>query len=177
MQRRHMATGKEPEEALRRAAIRLLAEESGEPLQVSVIQSLVSGARSIAELVEEIYGVVKGQEGYMTSYTRIRRVLAKLSARGLVSRKMFGSAKPYRLTRHARDSLASHATGGSPVSLFPAIDKVLHTSATTIALILALSLSGRIQLGQPFLSMLQSVFFFTLGLSTARIAQGLRQVM
>ncbi len=177
MKRRRPSGGDEPEEALRRAAIKVLVEESEEPLQIGVIRSLVNGPRSVAELVEEIYGVAKGQPGYMTSYTRTRRALAKLSARGLVSRKIFGSAKPYRLTHHARESLASHAAGGEPPSLLPATDRILHTSAIAIAIVLALSLSGRIQPGQPFLSAVQSVFFFTLGLSTARIAQGLRRVL
>ncbi len=177
LEKGRLPRGDEPKEAVRKAAIKILAEEQGESLQVGVIKGLVDGPRSVAELVEEIYGVVKGEPSYMTSYTRTRRALAKLSARGMVSRKVFGSTKPYRLTRHARESLASYATGSDPPSLFPRIDRVVHASAITVAIALTLSLSGRIQVGQPLLSVLQSMFFFTLGLSTARVAQGLRRVV
>jgi hypothetical protein len=175
--KRHLPSALDDSQAvLRKAAIKLLDQDSRDPLQVDTLLRLIEGPRSAAELVEEIYGMTKSHPGYMTSYTRTRRALAKLSTQGLVSRRVFGSTKPYYLTRYARDGLASHATGSDPPKILPRTDRILHISTTTIAILLVLALSGRIQLNQPIMSVIHFVFFFSLGLTTARIIEGVRRV-
>ena len=161
---------------LRKSATAALARELEEPLQLLIIEKLLDGPRSIAELVEQIYGSTNGQPGYMTSYTKTRRALEKLSSKGYVSRRHFGAVKPYRLTDFAITRLASFSTGKEPPRLLPTTDRITHLATLCLALFLLLSVSGRIQLSGLHHTVLNAAFFFTLGLSASRIIQGLRRV-
>lgn len=161
---------------LRKSASRMLARELADPLQVMIIEELVDGPRSVAELVEEIYGSVKGQPGYMTSYSKTRRALEKLSSKGYVSRKLFGAVKPYRLTDFAIARITRYSGGREPPRLLPFTDRLLHLVTLSLTVLLLLSVSGRIELTGSYYTVLNSIFFFSLGLSVARIFQGLRRV-
>lgn len=172
-----VGNGDELRRGLRQATSKMLALEVKDPLQFSIIENLIDGPRSVAELVEAVYGVGKGQAGYMTSYTKTKRALDRLSSKGYVSRKLFGAVKPYRLTEYAFSRLSSFACGTSPPQFLPGIDRAVHLATLSLAIFMILSVSGRIELTSSFLTLLNSVFFFTLGLSIARIVQGIRRVL
>jgi len=162
---------------LREAASKALAGEVSDPLELAILENLVGGAHSTAELVEEIYGSKRDEPGYMTNYTRARRALDRLSSRGYVSRRLFGSVKDYRLTQYGFERLARLASGVEKPRVLPANDRVLHLVTLSVAVLLLLSASGRMPIPGSFLILLDSLFFFMLGLSVSRIVRGLGMVL
>jgi len=162
---------------LREVASKALVAEISDPLELAILENLVGGAHSTAELVEEIYGSKRDEPGYMTNYTRARRALDRLSSRGYVSRRLFGSVKDYRLTQYGFERLARLASGVQKPQVLPAKDMVLHFLTLSVAVPLLLSASGRIAVSDSSLILLDSLFFFMLGLSVSRIVRGLGMVL
>lgn len=162
---------------LREAASRIIEAEIGDPLALAVVERLIEGPWSTAELVEDIYGSKRDSPGYMTNYTRTRRTLDKLSSRGYVSRSVFGAVKHYRLTQYGFAKLASITSGTPAPKVLLASDTALYTMTLLLAFFLVLSASGRIQLPGSLLTYLSFAFFFVLGLSAARIFRGLRMLL
>ena len=68
-------------------------------VQVGIVRKLLPGSRISSELVEAVYDVRRGDEGFQTYYTKIRRAIADLESRGFVSRRLFGRDRPFRLTQ------------------------------------------------------------------------------
>jgi hypothetical protein len=162
---------------LKRAASRTLASELKDPLEFSIIERLIEGPRTAAELVEEIFSITRDGPGYMTSYTRVRRSLGGLSSRGYVSRKIFGTSKPFRLTHYAIGRLTSFAAGDEPPQVLPNIDRIIHLITLLLLAVVLLSASGRLAIEGMWINILNSLCYFSLGISATRIAQGFWRVV
>jgi hypothetical protein len=80
-------------------------------LEAEVMDRLMDGRRTAAELVEEIYELPKNNQGFEAAYRRIHRTLHALEGRGLVSTNLLGREKPYRLTPHGIAVLSSILPG------------------------------------------------------------------
>ncbi len=70
-------------------------------VQVQIVRELLNGRRTVAELVEALFALRQGDEGYLAQYYQIDKELKLMGSRGLVSRRPFGRDKPYALTQHA----------------------------------------------------------------------------
>ena len=85
------------------------------PLEAQIIAHLLDGRRPPAELAQLVYGHSEKSAVPHRQYMRVLRALRSLESRGYVSTNMFGSPKPYRLTRHALSMLVgtgrSHPRG------------------------------------------------------------------
>jgi hypothetical protein len=131
-------------------------------LEAQILSHLISGRRTIPELVSLLYGVDHEHRYHNSYYMRVRRSLQGLSARGYVACPLFGKNRAYRLTPHAVASLAS--IGGEardmPVRLVPVRDLFLYAFTTTMGVV---SLSLGVDVGLE--AWMYLVFAFLLGFS------------
>ena len=79
---------------------------------------------------------------------KVKRATEHLQARGLVSTKLFGKNKPYRLTRYAVEMLTPIAGESTRYRLVPRQDAVLY-SATMIILLATIG-SSQTHILSPF---------------------------
>jgi hypothetical protein len=132
-------------------------------LEAQILSHLVTGRRTIPELIELLYGVGHENPNHNSYYMKVRRSLQGLSARGYVSCPLFGKNRAYRLTQHAVANLAN--IGGEErdriVRLVPLRDVFLYAFTTTIG---AVSFSMGVDVG--FEAWMYLVFAFLLGVST-----------
>ena len=75
--------------------------EIADELSVEIISQLVEAKKTSSEMTTLIYGLRRGDEGFESSYGKIRREIRILESKGLVSRKLFGRDKPYKITELA----------------------------------------------------------------------------
>ncbi len=167
------------ESRLARSTKELVDAEFRSVLQVSVVRELLAGERTMAELVEAIYGLAPGHDGYHTHYTRVRREIQRLASRGFVSRRLFGRNRPYRLTQLAVAKI-THMASVRPswaMKVLPGRDLVLFVVALAMAGVCALAGTGTIiELhGYPFLLLLV-LSAFCGGMAFVRFAEILRRV-
>jgi len=146
--------------------------------QARIIGSLLAGQRTVSELVEEIYGYKRGDEGYMGAYSKTRRAVMVLSSHGYVSTRLFGKDKPYRLTRYAVSNLADIRVNGDRPRIMPRIDMVIHSITIFLGVVAFLFALDTISLGSslPF-AVFYAVFFLFLGGSIIRLLESVAKVM
>jgi len=154
-----------------------LAKSELNLLQIEIVEELLSGRRTIAELVEAIYSLRRGEAGYGTQYSRVRREILRMESEGLVvSKGLFGRQRPYALTQLAVAKLTSiqGVETGLCLSVFPRIDLAVY------GVVLALGAAAVVLAGKetaPVLSMLATLLFvFTAGIAVTRFIQTLRRV-
>jgi hypothetical protein len=127
-----------------------------------------------------LYSLRPGDDGYNTQYTRLRREVGDLEARGFVSRRLLGRDRPYRLTQLAVAKLTKIVTVRKDwgTSIMPKVDVILNVS-TLVFLMATVSVSEDfIQLPEvfPFILLYSLALVFT-GMSLARFAQMMMKVI
>ncbi len=149
------------------------------PLQAGIVRELLSGSRTSSELVEAIYGVSRGQEGFQSHYTRIRREIGDLESRGYVSRQLFGRDKPYRLTQLAvaRLTRIGNTRNTWEAAVLPSRDLVIYSSTAILTTASFLASSSRLDLAPGVSFSLIVASAFAAGVAFTRFAQTLRRVI
>ncbi len=162
---------------VREGVSRLKGIEIGDELSIEVLAQPIENRKSQSEIVEGVYGLSRPDEGFKSCYTRIGRELRRLESKGLVSRKLFGRDKPYRLTQHAVINLAKIGGEEQQVPIVPAIDIPFYLAMMTSGILVGLSVIGLIDI--PELSSIGLFGFFCVlfGISITRFAQTLRRVL
>ena len=149
-------------------SVRILGDlDPRSELQMAIINSLLTGPKSAAELTRLVFG--EEPEGFEARYMRATRTLALLESKGYVSKRILGKPKPYKLTSYALEKLGSLAAGDlSPVRIVKLWDIAVYVLTLTLASVAAFS---------PVDSFWISVFFvYFAGISTSRMIQTLRRV-
>lgn len=157
---------------------KLMEGELKDLTQAGIVRELLSGNRTSSELVEAICDVKRGDEGFQSYYTRVRREIADLESRGFVSRRLFGRERPYRLTQLAVARLTRMGnlapTWGT--CLIPKVDLLVYLVALCLAGICALVSTHIVDLpaGLWFLLLLSSAFLG--GIAFTRFLEMVRKV-
>jgi hypothetical protein len=86
---------------VREGVSKLKGLDMGDELSVEILGQLVQGRKTTTEITESIYGLSYSDEGWKSSYSKVNRQIRRLESKGLVSRRLLGKDKPYRLTRLA----------------------------------------------------------------------------
>ena len=148
----------------------------GDELAVEILAQLVEGKKTVAEIVERAYGLRVSDEGFHSSYSKVRRVVRRLESKGLISRKLLGRDKPYRLTHHAVANLARIGGEEEQLPLFPRADLVAYLVTTVAAVPVSLHAVGWVELGEAVtVGLLPSLCFF-LGISFYGAVRTMRKV-
>jgi hypothetical protein len=149
----------------------------GDEVEVEVLTHLVGGRFTIAELVEKMYGLDRNEEGFSSSYTKVRRATRRLESRGLVSTRLFGKERPYRLTEYAITNLARIGGGEPQRALMPRQDLIVHATTLALSIPMLLLAKGWLVLSDPGTIVLFACFFYLLGASSSRLVQMLRRIL
>jgi len=146
-------------------------------LDAEILDRLIDGKRTIAELVNEIYGLRRGNEGYESHCKRVRRATQSLERKGLVSTQIFGRDKPYRLTRHGVAVLASISKDvGEPRIIGRGELSVVLFALIVGSLMFAATRQGIGGVPGAFLSFIFALFFTLLGFSLGVLLRVVRRV-
>jgi hypothetical protein len=142
--------------------------------QVRIVQELLKGRRTVARLVEEFYGLRKGDPEFSTHYSRVRKELEDLESRAMVSRRMFGRDKPYSLTQIGMERLTR--LRGSPSPRILALpDALTYAAALILGAICAAVIMTGVNAGTP-ITLLAFVFVFVGGSAFSRLSRALGRV-
>jgi hypothetical protein len=158
----------------------LIEGELKDLTQVSIVRELLGGRRTSSELVEAVYGVRRGELGFDSCYTRIRRAVADLESKGFVSRRLFGRDKPYYLTQLAvvRLTRIAKAAPRGRYALLPRIDIVIYTAAVALASICAVASAEVFSLPEgPWFLIIYSVALLLSGVALTRFLETLKVVI
>jgi len=160
------------EERLRRlhdkalSSVRRLRAMNFTMLEADIMDRLIEGRRTAVELVVEIYGLSREDPAYRAACIRVRRALRGLEHRGMVSTKLFGRDKPYRLTRHGVALLASISEETDGPTLLPPWSRALFGSTLFIGILMLLASRGFLgELGGWAIYLLVATFFWLFGFS------------
>jgi hypothetical protein len=146
--------------------------------QGQVVASLLEGRKTIAELVEAIYGVKPDSPDYHSGYMKISRALQDLEARGYVSRALLGRDKPYRLTRYALEAfLTMQDKVTLPRALVSRLDMIFYIISIMLVAGSLLRGTGLLELSRQWSLTLYGSLLFTLGASFSRIIDTFRRVL
>ena len=151
--------------------------EVGDQLEVEIILKLLRGRKTVSELVDQIYGLERSDEGFGSSYTRVRRTIKKLESKGLVSTRIFGKEKPYRLTRYAIANMANIGGEEEQVSIMPKEDILVYIITLGLSVPIANLAFGWLELSDPVIALVYACFFYFLGASSSRLIQTFRRVL
>ncbi len=168
------------ESQISRSMKTLMEGELRDLAQVTIVRELLSGSRTSSELVEVVYGVRRGDEGFQSYYTKIRREIADLESRGFVSRRLLGRHRPYRLTQLAVARLTSMANLQPTwsTSLVPLLDRVVYLAALGLATVCALASTKALDIPRgPYFLLLLSAALLTTGVAFTRFVETLRRVL
>lgn len=150
--------------------------EVGDELGVEILSQLVDGRKNTSEIVELIYGLSKGDEGFRSSYGRVRREIRRLESKGLISRNLFGQEKSCRLTDIAVINLARIGRGEKQQSLLPRTDLAAYLVTLALSVSNILLAMDLLQLADlPTFTLLTSFCFF-LGISFYGSVRMIRRV-
>ena len=162
---------------VREGVSRLRGLDVGDVLFIEILAQLVDGRKSSTEVVELIYGLRKGEEGFISCYSRVSREIKKLESRGLVSRKMFGRDKPYRLTELAITNLARIGGEERQLALVEKTELAVYLATIALALPIASQTLNLWELGDVVTATIFPSFCFFLGFSCSKVIQTLRRVL
>jgi len=158
----------------------LIEGELKDITQVSIVRELLDGRRTSSELVEAVYGVRRGDLGFDSCYTRVRRAVADLESRGFVSRRLFGRDKPYYLTQLAivRLTRMAKVAPRGRYALLPRVDIGVYLSAVALAGVCAMASSGFLSLPEgPWFLIIFSAALLLSGTALTRLVETLKQVI
>jgi hypothetical protein len=148
-------------------------------LQTEVLRHLVDGPRTVPELVSLIYGMGRQDSEFQTYYMRVKRSIRKLENKALVSTKILGRDKPYRLTRYAVENL--YYVGRphlSPEALLSRIDTAIYAATLIIgSSTLLLTWASPPAPAPTWIIVSSGAFTYLLGLATSRIMRSMRRIM
>lgn len=147
--------------------------------QVAIVRELLSGKRTVTELVEALYELKRGDEGFKTQYTRVMREVARLESKGFVSRRLFGRERPYRLTQLAVariTKIAGIEPSWSP-RLIRRADLVAYALALGTVVLSFLAARDVVRLSDAFVRVLRPISLFLGGLAFCRFLELLRRVL
>jgi len=144
-------------------------------LEIEIISSLFDGGKTVAELVEIVFGLDRDDADFMAQYSRVWRAAQDLASRGFVSRSLFGKEKPYRLTSYCLQVLFSGPDRSWP-ELVSRIDISLYTATVLAGAVMLLVAAGWFDPGDIVFLALNSVFFLLLGFSSLRTIETLLRV-
>ncbi len=124
-------------ERLRRGQRELAERELTNLAQVQIVQELLAGRRTVAELVRFLYSLEKGDPGFNTHYSRVRGELRQMESRGLVWRRPFGRHRPYQLTQMgiARLTMIEGVKPALATRVATRIDLVLYVSVLVLGML------------------------------------------
>ena len=155
---------------------RLRGLDVDDTFSAEILAQLLEGRKTVAEIVEQTYGLTSTDEGYKSSYGKVWRELRQLESKGLVSRRLFGRDKPYRLTQLAVVNLAKIGGKEQQLPLIHRTDIAVYLVTVALSLPNAMQTLGWIQLGElTTMSLFGSLCFF-LGFSCSRVIQTARRV-
>jgi hypothetical protein len=146
-------------------------------LQAEIIGKLLTGRRTVAELVEEIYGQRKGGTGFMSAYSKTRRSIRELESKGYVTTTIFGKNKPYRLTKYAISRLSDFETPAHKASLVPRKDLFLYILTSVLAALALAVVYENIGLEGLSLASFYAIFFILVGISITRLLETITKVI
>lgn len=165
----------EIQDVMRRSIERIAKTQLANSTQVEIVRELLYGRRTIAELAEAIYHISQGDSAYSTQYSRIRKEMRELESKGLVTRRLFGRDKPYRLTRLAVQRLAPIGEPDQETALVSRWDLALFLGVMIIGLSGA-GLLWTLDTPTPHRP-LSYIFVFSGGVAFCRFLQILRKVI
>jgi len=177
--------GSDPSETLRelketvtRSVSELARIELKDVLQAEILLELLKGQRTAHELVEAIYHVGSDHPGYRTYYTKVRRNLTDMRAKGYVSKRLLGKEKPYRMTplAVARISAISGVGGRKRATPFPRGDIVLYCLSVVLGLVSMILAKGVVVVTGEWFPIVFSIFLLTSGAAITRLYDALRSV-
>ena len=148
----------------------------GDELAIEILSQLIQGRKTLTEITEGIYGLARSDEGFKSSYGRVDREIRKLESKGLVSRKLFGNNKPYRLTQFAIINLAKIGGEEQQLAIVQRIDLVPYLATLVIAIVAFSEARGWLFLPEIGTLGLFVSLGFAAGLSFGRILQTIRRV-
>jgi hypothetical protein len=148
----------------------------GDQLAVEILGQLVQGRKTLTEITEGIYGLSRSDEGFKSSYTRVGREVRQLESKGLVSRRLFGKNRPYRLTQLAIINLARIGGEEQQLPVMPRIDLVPYLGTMGISIVGALHAKGLFHLPEVGTLGLLLVFGIFVGISLCEVLRTLRRV-
>jgi hypothetical protein len=151
--------------------------EIGDELAIEILAQLVDGRKSTAEIVELIYGLRKGDDGFISCYSRVGREIKRLESKGLVSRQLFGRDKPYRLTELAVTNLARIGGEEKQLALILKSELVIYLVTVSLAVPIASQTLNLWQLGDLVTAAIFPCFCFFLGFSCSKVLQTLRRIL
>jgi hypothetical protein len=143
-------------------------------LEAEIIIRLLDGRKTAGELVESIFGRGSDDPDFHQYYMKVCRCLKGLESKGYVSRQLFGSRKPFRLTRHAMDVL-SKLDPGSAKGLVGPLDLVLYVATFLIAVCTIIAESGATSLPRSQFMVLYTVFAVLAGMSILKFLETVRK--
>lgn len=164
------------ESDVRKGVSRIRGLELGDEVAVEVLTQLVEGRKTMSEIVEGVYGLTRSDEGFSSSFTKVRRATKRLESSGLVSTGLFGRDKPYRLTDLAMINLARIGGGRGQVRILPRIDILTYAATAALSLPVAFLGLGWVELLDSGVIVVFGCFFYLLGASTVRVVQAFRKV-
>jgi hypothetical protein len=155
---------------------RLRGLDIGDEITVEILGNLVDGKKTVAEIVERVYGLNSQDGGYFSAYSRIRRGIRRLESKGLVSTGILGREKPYRLTDLAMINLARIGGGDKQMSVLSARDVLSYLVTLVLSLPLILVVLQWIEFSEPILVSIFGCFCFLFGISFSRLIQSIGRV-
>ena len=146
-------------------------------VQSEVLTKLIDGNRTLAELVEEIYGIDRENPEYQRYYARVRRAVKNLSSKGLVSEGILRKDTPYRLTRYGAAKLTRIGQPAGEYDLVSRTDIAMFSASIFLLFLIAISRTGLVAIGPDSLKVIFTVFFVLGGASMLRLLQIIRNVV
>ena len=174
-----MRAGSEVDEIRRRVkdgVTNLRGLEIGDELGTEILYQLVDGRKTTSEIVELIYGLRSDDEGFKTSYGKVRREIRRLESKGLISRRLLGRDKPYRLTEFAVANLARIGGQEKQLSLVPWYDVTIYLMTLLLSTPVLLQVTDLVQFPEAIHVGLFTCLAFLLGASSVEILRTLRRV-
>lgn len=144
-------------------------------LEVELLTALSKGRRTVAELVQELYNVERSNPAYASYYDRVRRGCRRLESKGLVSRRIFGRDKPYRLTEHGILAMNRARMGQVSQRVLNSMDAALYLATILFGLI-AVSTTNSSALHQSHYLGIFTIFVLLTGMSVVRFLETLWKV-
>lgn len=148
----------------------------GDELSVEILSNLIEGRMTVAEITERVYGLTNNDEGYSSCYSRIRRGIRRLESKGLVSRSLFGTNQPFRLTELAVINLAKIGGEEKQMKVVPRTDLVVYLATIVLALPVVFSALTLVEIAELSIISIFGCFCFLLGISFTRIVMSVRRV-
>ena len=161
---------------VRNGIAKLRGLEIGDDLGIEILSHLIDGGRSVCEIVELAYGLGNNDQGYKSAHARVSREIRKLESRGLVSRRILGKEKPYRLTELAVINLAKIGGEERQLPVVPRLDMAAYSATLALSLFEGVEAMGWLSLSRSGTIGLLVILSFMLGISFVEVLRTIRRV-